>query len=135
MNDPRETAKPRPGRRVRKDAAHDAPKRKINLVISEGAAKRFGVHALMLGRDRSEIVEEWIDAQCRRYVVQDRGGPPPSAGPARPDGREESEVELLPVGESLPADVGPHPPEGEGAPPLPAERRKRGQAAPAAGPG
>jgi hypothetical protein len=38
------------------------------------ASQRLSVHATMLGVDRSELVEQLIRENLKRFVVSDRGG-------------------------------------------------------------
>lgn len=125
MDEPRKTTSDRPGRRVRADKPHDAAKRKLNLVLSADAAQRLGVHALMTGTERSAIVEGWIVAHCRRFVVQDRGGP----GLVKPDDHVNRVAETPTTGQDMPAVECQDAPEGEGPPPTPPRRRRGAQAA------
>ncbi len=63
-----------------------ASKIKSTIHLSVEASQRLSVHATMLGVDRSELVEQLIRENLRRFVVSDRGGP--SAAP-EPAGAEE----------------------------------------------
>ena len=54
-------------------------KQKLTLYVSTEGAKRLGVHATMLGTDRSALVEQLIAENLKRFVVSDR---------AKPDGEE-----------------------------------------------
>lgn len=56
-----------------------ASKVKATIHLSVEASQRLSVHATMLGVDRSELVEQLIRDNLRRFVVSDRGGS--SAGP------------------------------------------------------
>ncbi|MGE3818486.1 MAG: hypothetical protein AB7I30_03560 [Isosphaeraceae bacterium] len=122
-------AQERTGRRVRVDAPEPASKRKVNLVLSADAAKRLGVHALMVGEDRSTIVEGWISTHCRRFVVQDRGGPPPARPSANLADGGNPEVETLTAGETIHDDRSDDAPAGEGSAAPAPSRRRRAQAA------
>lgn len=51
-----------------------ATKVKATLHLSVEASQRLSVHATMLGVDRSELVEQLIRENLRRFVVSDRGG-------------------------------------------------------------
>lgn len=51
-----------------------ASKVKATLHLSAEASQRLTVHAAMLGKDRSELVESLINLHLRRFVVSDRGG-------------------------------------------------------------
>jgi hypothetical protein len=48
---------------------------KATIHLSVEASQRLTVHAAMMGMDRSELVEKFINDHLRRYVVSDRGGP------------------------------------------------------------
>ena len=63
-----------------------ASKVKSTIHLSVEASQRLSVHATMLGVDRSELVEQLIRENLRRFVVSDRGGP--SSAP-EPTGAEE----------------------------------------------
>jgi ribosome-binding protein aMBF1 (putative translation factor) len=52
-----------------------ATKKKLTLYVSTDGAKRLGVHATMLGMDRSELVESLIRENLKRFVVSDRAKP------------------------------------------------------------
>lgn len=60
-----------------------AAKVKATLHLSVDASQRLSVHATMLGLDRSELVEQLIRENLKRFVVSDRGGPgsAPEPGP------------------------------------------------------
>lgn len=125
MEDARKPGQAGGGRRVRADGPHDVPKRKLTLVVPEEDARRLHVHALMTNTDRSDLVARWIRDQCRRFVVQDRGGRPA----VNPDDGASRVVETPPVDPVAPADVAPDPPAGEGGAASPPARRRKGQAA------
>jgi hypothetical protein len=57
-----------------------APKQKLTLYVDVEASKRLGVHATMLGTDRSALVQTLINENLKRFVVSDR---------AKPDGAED----------------------------------------------
>ncbi len=59
-----------------------ASKVKSTIHLSVEASQRLSVHAAMLGLDRSELVEQLIRENLRRFVVSDRGGP--ESGPIVP---------------------------------------------------
>jgi hypothetical protein len=71
-----ETApKPR-ARKASKPAQRQAsPKTKATFYLSADAVKRLGLHAVMLGTDRSALVEQLILDSLRRFRVSDWGGP------------------------------------------------------------
>ena len=45
---------------------------KLTLTLSADLAKRFGVHAEMVGVSKSELFAELVKAGCKRFVVSDR---------------------------------------------------------------
>ncbi len=51
-----------------------ASKVKATLHLSVEASQRLSVHATMLGVDRSELIEQLIRENLKRFVVSDRGG-------------------------------------------------------------
>ena len=57
---------------------------KLTLTLPVDLAKRFGVHAEMVGLSKSELFAELVRAGCRRFVVSDRqareGEEAPEAG-------------------------------------------------------
>lgn len=55
-------------------ARQAAAKVKATIHLSVEASQRLTVHAAMMGKDRSELVESLINQHLRRYVVSDRGG-------------------------------------------------------------
>jgi|ThiBio_1000_plan_1041568.scaffolds.fasta_scaffold01168_5 hypothetical protein len=80
-----------PTRARRRSAVKTAPrpsasKVKSTLHLSVEASQRLSVHATMLGVDRSELVEQLIRENLKRFVVSDRGGS--SAGPDPAAGEE-----------------------------------------------
>ncbi len=48
------------------------PPVKITLQLPADLAKRFGVHAEMVGLNKSELFAELVKAGCKRFVVSDR---------------------------------------------------------------
>lgn len=59
-----------------------ASKVKSTLHLSVEASQRLSVHATMLGVDRSELVEQLIRENLKRFVVSDRGGSSAAPDPA-----------------------------------------------------
>ncbi len=47
---------------------------KATIHLSVEADQRLSVHAAMLKKDRSELVESLIQLHLKRFVVSDRGG-------------------------------------------------------------
>lgn len=45
---------------------------KATIHISAEADRKLSIHATMLGMDRSELVEDLIHKQLKRFVVSDR---------------------------------------------------------------
>jgi hypothetical protein len=45
---------------------------KLNLSLPPDLARRFGVHAEMVGMSKSELFAELVRAGCKRFVVSDR---------------------------------------------------------------
>lgn len=97
----RDPAPRRRGFTVRKDAGKPALKCKRTLMITDDAWERLSIHALRSRVDKSELVETLIAENCRRFVVQDRGGRPPSSGQASLADGGEFPVEADPVAETL----------------------------------
>jgi hypothetical protein len=63
------------------DRAADKPV-KLTVSLPADLARRFGVHAEMMGVGKSDLFAELVKAGCRRFVVHDRGtGPGASSGP------------------------------------------------------
>ncbi len=60
---------------VKASSRPTASKVKSTLHLSVEASQRLSVHATMLGVDRSELVEQLIRENLKRFVVSDRGGP------------------------------------------------------------
>lgn len=52
-----------------------AIKQKLTLYVTADGARRLGVHATMLGTDRSALVERLIADHLKRFVVSDRAKP------------------------------------------------------------
>lgn len=77
--------------RTRKRAAVKTPSRQIaakvkaTLHLSVEASQRLSVHATMLGVDRSELVEQLIRENLKRFVVSDRGGANAGSETGSPD--------------------------------------------------
>lgn len=69
-----EPAKPR--KRAAAKAANPPAVQKVKSTIhlSLMASQRLDIHATMMGLDRSQLVEQLINNNLRRYVVSDRGG-------------------------------------------------------------
>jgi len=59
-----------------------ASKVKSTIHLSVEASQRLSVHATMLGVDRSELVEQLIRENLKRFVVSDRGGAAAAPDPA-----------------------------------------------------
>lgn len=59
---------------VKTSSRQVATKVKATLHLSVEASQRLSVHATMLGVDRSELVEQLIRENLKRFVVSDRGG-------------------------------------------------------------
>src|SRR3954452_5240544 len=70
------------------------PKQKLTLYVTAEASKRLGVHATMLGTDRSSLIETLISQNLKRFVVSDR------AKPADDEVRHETTAELKSADES-----------------------------------
>jgi len=51
-----------------------ASKVKVTLCLDAEAARRLGVFAVMVGRDRSDVVSELVRDHLKRFRVQDLGG-------------------------------------------------------------
>lgn len=63
----------KPRRQAAKSTARPVePKVKTAIVISADSMKRLGIQAVMTGKTQSELIEELIQANMRRFVVQDR---------------------------------------------------------------
>jgi hypothetical protein len=52
---------------------------KLNLSLPHDLARRFGVHAEMMGMSKSDLFAELVRAGCKRFVVSDR-----ERGPGEP---------------------------------------------------
>ncbi len=52
---------------------------KLNLSLPPDLARRFGVHAEMMGLSKSELFADLVRAGCRRFVISDR-----ERGPGEP---------------------------------------------------
>jgi hypothetical protein len=71
------TIKPRRRRTSKGDkspARHGAEKTKVSFYLSVDAARKLGVHALWMDKDRSQLVEELIQTHLREFIVSHRGG-------------------------------------------------------------
>lgn len=71
----------KPARKTRRDAAHKptrlaAQKCKRTFVLSAEASSRLNIHAVGLGLEVSKVVDQLVMENCRRFVLQDRKGPP-----------------------------------------------------------
>jgi hypothetical protein len=71
------TPEPNPGKARKRPSAktqgrQDATKVKVTLYLPAELEKRFAVHAIHSGMDRSEYFAEIVRTHCRRYVVSDR---------------------------------------------------------------
>jgi len=65
-------------RSATKAAKHQAAsKLRSTIHLSVEASQRLTIHAAMMGMDRSELVEQLIKENLRRFVVSDRGGNAP----------------------------------------------------------
>lgn len=65
--------------RPTKGQGDQKPKRtKVGLLLSEESARKLGLHSVMEGRDRSDIVEQLIRDHLRGWVVQWRPGSSPT---------------------------------------------------------
>lgn len=62
-----------------------AAKVKATIHLSVDASQRLSVHATMLGLDRSELVEQLIRENLKRFVVSDRGGAGSAPDPGSPE--------------------------------------------------
>lgn len=60
-------------------AQQDEKSVKLNLSLAPDLARRFGVHAEMVGMSKSELFAELVRAGCKRFVVSDR-----ERGPGEP---------------------------------------------------
>lgn len=69
----------KPRRRLAAKAAKPqaASKVKSTIHLTVESSQRLTVHAAMMGMDRSELVEQLIKENLRRFVVSDRGGNAP----------------------------------------------------------
>jgi hypothetical protein len=47
---------------------------KLSLTLPADLARRFGVHAEMLGVSKSDLFADLVRTGCRRYIVHDHGG-------------------------------------------------------------
>jgi hypothetical protein len=55
---------------------------KLTLQLSADLAKRFGVHAEMMGLSKSELFADLVRAGCKRFVVSDRDRADPAGADA-----------------------------------------------------
>lgn len=54
------------------DPQQDVKPVKLTLQLPAELAKRFGVHAEMVGLSKSDLFAELVKAGCKRFVVSDR---------------------------------------------------------------
>lgn len=66
--------KPRKRSAAKAAGRPNGEKVKATIHLSLEASQRLTVHATMLGLDRSELVEQLIRENLKRFVVSDRGG-------------------------------------------------------------
>jgi hypothetical protein len=69
----RRTDKPKP---VRINRKRDAPKRKTTLVLTTANDQRLSVLAALTGRDRSTLVNEYLDIALASVEAQAMDTPP-----------------------------------------------------------
>ena len=72
---------------LKRQAVRSLPKVKATLHLSVEASQRLSVHATMLGVDRSELVEQLIRENLKRFVVSDRGGSDSASEMGSPESR------------------------------------------------
>lgn len=68
------SAKTRKRTNAKASARPTAPKSKCTILLSSEADQRLAIHAVMLGLDRSTLVEKLISEHLRQFVVSNRGG-------------------------------------------------------------
>mgnify|MGYP001066923251 CR=1 FL=1 len=68
------SGKPRKRSAVKAAGRQSGEKVKATIHLSLEASQRLAVHAAMTGMDRSELVEQLIRENLKRFVVSDRGG-------------------------------------------------------------
>jgi len=68
------SGKPRKRLATKTSARQTTAKVKSTIHLTVEASQRLDIHATMMGKDRSELVEWLIGQHLRRYVVSDRGG-------------------------------------------------------------
>ena len=68
------SGKPRKRPAVKAAVRPGGEKVKSTIHLSLEASQRLTVHATMMGMDRSELVEQLIRENLKRFVVSDRGG-------------------------------------------------------------
>jgi hypothetical protein len=71
------SGKPRKRPAAKPAKSQAASKVKATIHLSLEASQRLTIHAAMMGMDRSELVEQLIRENLRRFVVSDRGGNAP----------------------------------------------------------
>ncbi len=71
------SGKPRKRPAAKGAKAQGVGKVKSTIHLTLEASQRLTVHAAMMGMDRSELVEQLIKENLRRFVVSDRGGDTP----------------------------------------------------------
>lgn len=72
-----QNGKPRKRSAAKASKPQAASKVKSTIHLTVESSKRLTVHAAMMGMDRSELVEQLIRENLRRFVVSDRGGNTP----------------------------------------------------------
>ena len=68
------SGKPRKRSAAKAAKPQAASKVKSTIHLTVESSQRLTVHAAMMGMDRSELVEQLIKENLRRFVVSDRGG-------------------------------------------------------------
>jgi hypothetical protein len=58
---------------------------KLTLTLPVELAKRFGVHAEMMGLSKSDLFAELVKTGCRRFVVHDHGKEADTPAESEPD--------------------------------------------------
>ncbi len=71
------SGKPRKRSAAKAAKPQAASKVKSTIHLTVESSQRLTVHAAMMGLDRSELVEQLIKENLRRFVVSDRGGNAP----------------------------------------------------------
>ena len=68
------SGKPRKRSAAKAAGRQSSEKVKATIHLTVESSQRLTVHAAMMGMDRSELVEQLINENLRRFVVSDRGG-------------------------------------------------------------